>query len=811
MISLALLIGLSVLLVQKTSDAPLSFMSRAQSFNQIVTSHNTLKIAWYDISKPKNKHTTTDFLIRGAVCFNDVPTTGSRMQVQFTHGADGQAQIPITVPSKARCNKENTNWLAFTVPFKLINCPPGLSVNILKGSEVLSSQPIIPPALLTDNPLVATVCGIKPSPFVIPTQVVPTTAPKLSDLIVKFHIQGELETGKELSFAAVSCADPDCADVDFLARGPNFTYFTFNKSSDKRDITHMLSRIYPGTDSKYVGLWYGYGALDLDPAVKVDMTGCTKTSRTRCRVPVSNTRNSTVDFTITLPGGAPTVQPSPIPEPPRVTETPPAPTQQVVTPMPPTAAPQTPEPPTAVPPTSVPTAMPSIPPDPVPFACPLLDEVVNKTMSMTTPDMTTWNWESGIALVGLMKTYEASPDPRILSYVESWMDREVPLFLEKMRTCKAAGTCYPRCSDTDGWWSKAEEDKGVLHPNHAGPGWALMMLYTHKQKPEYKKVLDELVSFVDVKTCRVGQYKKAIAHFPHQLWDDTLPMVVPLMALYGEYFSQPHYINKAVEEYATHAETLSPNGGLWHHGWDEIEGCRACAYWSRGNSWTMLTGAELLRAIPTNHPQRGYVILTLVAQAKAAAQYQDPTSKLWHTVMDEPSYFEEISGSSGIAAAFLQTKSLFTPAPEVSGPLMQQGYDALREICSRHVSVDGTVNNVSTGTGFPLASDGKEKYNSIPHDTIKPYGQGLFMFMASAANLPTTRPQGAGKLSDVRKADINGDGVINTMDLFLYYEYVGGSDVSSYSIMYDVNTDNKTNALDLSLLLIHLGEEVPAL
>ncbi len=665
-ISTLLLITLSALIAGKIASHPFTFSSSAQDAPSSIRSYEAFKINWQEIILSKNQNTATTYIIKGGICFTDVPPASSTIQLEFTSGASGQTKIPVSVPSKARCNNTNGNWVAFSLPLKLLACPLTLNVNLLQGSRIISSQLVDIPQSILETPALGNICGSSPTPTTAPTGIIPTGQPT---------------------------PEP--------TRQPTF---------------------------------------------------------------------------VPQPTLQPTTQPTLMPAP-----TNPLPTQTPV--------------PTAIP---NPTAIPRPTLAPAPVACTSLDRVITKTMSMQTADMTSWNWESGIALAGLMKAYEATQDPQILTYVESWMDREVPKILTKMRTCKTTHECYPRCSDADGWWSVAEESRGVLHPNHAGPGWALMMLYPYKQKPEYKELLDELVAFVDTKACRIGD---TIAHFPHQVWDDTLPMVVPLMSTYGKYFSQPYYVDRAVQEYINHSNLLSSRQQLWYHGWDDKEGCRACAFWSRGNSWVLLSMKELLDAMPANHPQRALFEQTFTQQLSAAILYQDQQTKLWHTVIDEQGYFEEVSGSSGIAAALLGSKN---------ASFAYRGKAAMQAICEGQVSADGTVLNVSTGTGFPLMSSGREKYNLIPHDSIKPYGQGLFLFMAAAGHNSSAQvdtPEVLTKDLLIKQSDINSDGIVNTFDLQLYYDYFEGyTSLQQYNVEYDIQKDNEINAVDLSVILSNLGE-----
>lgn len=148
-----------------------------------------------------------------------------------------------------------------------------------------------------------------------PPEPQPTTlpGPGISELFIRMHIIGNPQKGKELVLIPVSCTDADCPKFDGGSSGVNLTRFTFANPDQPRDITHSLTRIRSGITSKQVRLAYSYGGQDFGDDVKISISGCTELEKSVCRVPVSNTQNTTVDFTITLPGaggGVPNPQPT---------------------------------------------------------------------------------------------------------------------------------------------------------------------------------------------------------------------------------------------------------------------------------------------------------------------------------------------------------------------------------------------------------------------------------------------------------------------------------------------------------------------
>ena len=150
----------------------------------------------------------------------------------------------------------------------------------------------------------------------------------------------------------------------------------------------------------------------------------------------------------------------------------------------------------------------------------------------------------------------------------------------------------------------------------------------------------------------------------------------------------------------------------------------SAAQWARGNGWAAVAGTELLRNLHDDDSVRQRVRERLASQLTGLAEVQDE-SGLWHTVTDQPDFYLETSGSAAITAAMLRIGDVSPSLPELQLAARRGVRGAYDRVAS-----DGTVEGVSAGTGVAPALD---VYDMVPNDTIQPYGQGLFLIMASAA------------------------------------------------------------------------------
>jgi len=64
--------------------------------------------------------------------------------------------------------------------------------------------------------------------------------------------------------------------------------------------------------------------------------------------------------------------------------------------------------------------------------------------------------------------------------------------------------------------------------------------------------------------------------------------------------------------------------------------------WGRGNGWAMVTTAEVLSVMPTNHPARAN-LLNILRRHIAGVEVVQASDGMWHQVLDHPEVWEETS------------------------------------------------------------------------------------------------------------------------------------------------------------------------
>ena len=213
----------------------------------------------------------------------------------------------------------------------------------------------------------------------------------------------------------------------------------------------------------------------------------------------------------------------------------------------------------------------------------------------------------------------------------------------------------------------------------------------------------------------------------NELWIDTLFMTVLFLNRMGLKYNRQEWIDEAMHQVLIHIKYLyDTHTGLFYHGWsfnrmDNFGG----VFWCRGNSWFTLGILDYIDMFKgtLNAGVKTFILDTYKAQVAALKRLQAP-SGLWHTVLDDPTSYEEVSGSAAITCGILKGIRL--------GILDDSYLDCAQRAIQallRNIDTDGTVLNVSGGTGMGMNAD---HYKNI---LIAPmaYGQSLTILALAEA------------------------------------------------------------------------------
>ncbi|OMF98070.1 glycoside hydrolase family 88 protein [Paenibacillus sp. FSL R7-0337] len=315
-------------------------------------------------------------------------------------------------------------------------------------------------------------------------------------------------------------------------------------------------------------------------------------------------------------------------------------------------------------------------------------------------DIDHWDWVPGVGVISLLEYGTATDKQEVTDYLLHWVNRN------KL---------------------KAE---GVRVINSLAPYALFPELYRLSGDPWLLSQAQEVAAWMleTAPRTREGALEHTVTEaveFPEQVWADTVYMAVLFLARLAGQTGDRELAAAAVQQTLLHLRLLQdPETGLLFHGWNSRAGSHmSAARWARANAWVALAVPEIvagtasLTVIPQELCSRYRRLASALRQAQGA-------SGLWHTVLDQPDYYEETSASAGIACGFLKA---------VKSGLLEDAYLECVEAALAGILplilVDGEVQGVSGGTPvMPSIA----AYNTIERYPAL-YGQGLVMQLLTEA------------------------------------------------------------------------------
>jgi unsaturated rhamnogalacturonyl hydrolase len=309
--------------------------------------------------------------------------------------------------------------------------------------------------------------------------------------------------------------------------------------------------------------------------------------------------------------------------------------------------------------------------------------------------MDVWDWSQGVGLFSLYLNYKENGNKEILTYLTEWFDRHI---------------------------ERGLPEKNV---NTMCPLLTLSYLYEETGNPDYLRICEEWASYAVERMPRTPEF--GITHTavdsPNdgELWDDTLYMTVLFMGRMGVVLNKEGYIEESVRQFLVHLKYLTDTStGLFFHGWTFKENNNfAEARWGRGNAWYTAGLVDYLDMISVSEGVKQFLLSSLERQISKLAELQAP-SGMWHTLLDDPTSYEETSATAGFAYGILKA----VRKGYISESYRETGMRALQAVIAT-IDDKGTVQGVSYGTRMGRTLD---FYKEIPQCPM-PYGQSMALLM----------------------------------------------------------------------------------
>lgn len=303
-----------------------------------------------------------------------------------------------------------------------------------------------------------------------------------------------------------------------------------------------------------------------------------------------------------------------------------------------------------------------------------------------------WDWSQGVGLYGIWRLYQSTGEQRYLDYLLGWYERH--------------------CAEA-----------AVKNVNHVAPMLTLVSIYEAQRDPRWLPLIEEYGDWLEHGLLRTSMggfaHTTATRNNEEQLWVDTLFMSGLFHAKAGRLLGRQNWCDEILYQFMLHAQFLiDPVTGLWRHGWHFAQKHHfAGALWGRGNGWAAATAVELLEMLPQPSPARRLLEQNYLRHCQALLAVQ-AANGMWHTLLIDPTSYQESSATAAIAYAFLKGVRL---------GLLDSGYEraggaALAALTER-INDRGELAEVSSGTPVFKTLD---EYCRVPIKQ-RSYGQSLAM------------------------------------------------------------------------------------
>ncbi|MGL1891282.1 MAG: glycoside hydrolase family 88 protein [Spirochaetaceae bacterium] len=327
-----------------------------------------------------------------------------------------------------------------------------------------------------------------------------------------------------------------------------------------------------------------------------------------------------------------------------------------------------------------------------------IDLVAKRTMAMDFA----WDWPAGVAFYGICRAWEVLQEQKYLDFLVNWVDNYL--------------------------------DKGIpkLTVNAVSIGHTLITLHEATGDEKYLNQAKDMAEFLTNDALRFadGVFQHTVSQnydFPEQAWADTLFMAAYFLVRMGVKTENEAYLKDGLKQYYWHEEFLqNTTTNVYYHAWDNInKNNLSGVYWARANAWATATSAGALTLIDAFNPSFMTILDALRDQLSALVRLQSENG-LWHTVLDDPTSYEEVSATAGILAGLIGYEKVL--GQSVYREQIDKGINGL----IKNIAQDGRAMNVSAGTAV-MKSTGD--YKLVPKKRIQGWGQGLVLSALAEAYL----------------------------------------------------------------------------
>jgi unsaturated rhamnogalacturonyl hydrolase len=243
-----------------------------------------------------------------------------------------------------------------------------------------------------------------------------------------------------------------------------------------------------------------------------------------------------------------------------------------------------------------------------------------------------FEYNVGIVLRGVQAVYERTGDMRYLTYIQNYVDAFVD---------GSGNVNIPTGNSFD----------------NVEPANLILFLLDKTGAAKYKTAAQNIRALYDnwPRNAAGGFWHKDT--YPNQMWLDSIYMGEPFLARYGQLVSCGTFCRDTVVQQITliAQHVRDPATGLLYHAWDQSMMAtwadpttgRSPIIWSRALGWYAMSLVDIIPTLPAGDSGGAQMLSILQSLAAALKSTQDPTTGLWHQVVDMGTRSDDFLETSG--------------------------------------------------------------------------------------------------------------------------------------------------------------------
>jgi rhamnogalacturonyl hydrolase YesR len=322
------------------------------------------------------------------------------------------------------------------------------------------------------------------------------------------------------------------------------------------------------------------------------------------------------------------------------------------------------------------------------------------------PEGIMWSYPWGVTLYGVIRSTDATGDREALDFAleHNRIDARYYAWLEGVHQKLSA-------ADWDAFARRTRVRGLLLLGNLDNCGamgvQTLEGILRHRDQmiPEQNAVVARIADWIANKQARLpdGTFWRPTetnqSRFmePGTLWIDDLYMGCPYLIRWAKFSGDDKYLHDAANNVINMAARMQDTDGVWFHAYFEHAKKHNPWKWGRANGWAMVATAEILSALPENHPDREK-LLDVFRRHVAGVKALQPASGVWHQVLNRQDLWEETSCTAMFAYSIARGVNRgWLPASD-----MDVARKAFAGICANYITPQGVVKGTCEGTGIGL-------------------------------------------------------------------------------------------------------------